>query len=92
MDGRTVPKIRTGTDFGMWYRFLVRDLMVGYVVRIFGTDFRHGFFSVRCVERTQMNESDSKWTAQKNGYMWSLKVEVRGLRAKVDGLSKIHRP
>ena len=39
MDGRTVPKIRTGTEFGTWYGFLVRDLMVRYVVRIFGTDF-----------------------------------------------------
>ena len=39
MDGRTEPKIRTGTEFGTWYGFLVRDLMVRYVVRIFGTDF-----------------------------------------------------
>ena len=39
MDGSIVPKIRTGTDFGTWYGFLVRDLMVRYVVRIFGTDF-----------------------------------------------------
>ena len=39
MDGRTVPKIRTGTEFGTWYGFLVRDLMVWHVVRIFGTDF-----------------------------------------------------
>ena len=39
MGGRTVPKIRTGTDFGTWYGFLVRVLMVRYVVRILGTDF-----------------------------------------------------
>ena len=39
MDSRTVPKIRTGTEFGTWYGFLVRDFMVRYVERIFGTDF-----------------------------------------------------
>ena len=43
MDGRTVPKIRTGTDFGTWYGFSVRNLLVRYVVRIFGPDFfRYG--------------------------------------------------
>ena len=65
MGGRTIPKIRTGTDFGTWYRFLVRDLMVRYVVRIFGTDFfqygtwygfRSGIFmgTVRYVFRTKI--------------------------------------
>ena len=43
MDGRTVPKIRTGTDFGTWYGFSVRNLLVRYVVRNFGPDFfRYG--------------------------------------------------
>ena len=68
------------------------------MARIFGprfngpvraTDFRYGFLSVRYVVRTQMNESGSKWTAQNNERMWSLKVEVRGPRVKVDGLSNV---
>ena len=28
MDGRTVPKIRTGPDFGTWSGFLVRNFLV----------------------------------------------------------------
>ena len=44
MDDRNVPKIRTGSDFGTWSGFLVRDLSVRSVVRIFGQDF---FMSLR---------------------------------------------
>ena len=39
MDGRAVPKIRTGMNFGTWYRFLIRDLLVRNVVRIVSPDF-----------------------------------------------------
>ena len=43
MDDRSVPKIRTSSNFGTWNGFLVRDLLVRYVVRIFGPDFyRYG--------------------------------------------------
>ena len=46
MDDRTVPKIRTGPDFGTWSGFLVRDLLVRSVVRIFGPIFfRSGTWS-----------------------------------------------
>ena len=46
MDGRTVPKIRTGPEFGTWSGFLVRDSLVRSVVRIFGPDFcRSGTWS-----------------------------------------------
>ena len=63
MDGRTEPKILTGTDFGTRYGFLVRIFigtvhatdfgtdsnLVRYVVRIFvrKNPYRNGFFSVR---------------------------------------------
>ena len=39
MDDRTVPKIRTSTNFGTWNGFLVRDSLERYVVRILGPDF-----------------------------------------------------
>ena len=37
MDDRTVPKIRTSTNFSTWNGFFVRNFLVWYVVRIFGT-------------------------------------------------------
>ena len=43
MTGVTVLKIQAGTDFGNWYWFSVRDLMVRYMERIFGTDFSEIF-------------------------------------------------
>ena len=39
MDYRTVPKIRTSTNFGTWNGFSVRDSLEWYVVRILGPDF-----------------------------------------------------
>ena len=47
MDGRTVPKILTGMEFGTWYGFLVRDLLVRYVVRIFVSTVRGTHFGTK---------------------------------------------
>ena len=60
MDDRTIPKIRTSTNFGTWNGFSVRDSLVRILVRTctwYGTWYGFFFGTVR---GTEQNSEKSK--------------------------------